>query len=481
MHNRYYLKIVTIGLVISLTFSACGDTKEDQKGSEETTQQQQEEPEQLELTQNIIVDFGGYQTDSRKIILIRGTEGLEHFRVMDAATKEAVYTGELTQRRNEKDSEEYISYGDFSDWKTAGEYYIECDGVGYSTSFEVKEDLYTLTFDEVWKSILAKEETFWAGDEVVQEQLTKQISMLMLQLLSYELYPEVYEQVQQDSLPQNLDIAADALQRLSSFQNKKTGEIEGGEYAFAAVVAKLGYLLQDYDSKLSSSLQNQADLAWRFAEKNLKKKQDTQDYKFRFVAAAELYRLTGQNKYRNKIEEYGNTIIQEAKKDKSEKGQTVSNNQIADNEDSEQPYTLTGKSKEEYMAQITYLSTRKKVNLDICDQFMKELMAEAEDIAVRASQAPYYSDTDASKKGMEQLMWDVTVLSVVDYVITNHEYGQIKENQHHYLNGRNPQGYSYWTGESLSQEQEQKIQLKDEPEWLGAYLLMLSSIVASKV
>ena len=67
------------------------------------------------------------------------------------------------------------------------------------------------------------------------------------------------------------------------------------------------------------------------------------------------------------------------------------------------------------------------------------------------------------------ILWDMVMLSVVEYVITNHEYGSLIENGHHYLSGRNNMAYNIWEKD-----------LMEHPEWMASYILMLCEMKTHK-
>lgn len=492
MHKRFKIKFWCILTAISLTFTACGRSQEPE---EERTlpPAEEEEIKPLTLTADIMVDRVGYQKDSDKSFIVTGVNLPDTYRIMSAKTGEAVYLGELKEKGHEETAEEYTKYGDFSDWKQTGDFYIECDDVGYSETFAIRDDMYRDVFNQVLQVLETNHKDFAEDLETVtaEEQL-EQIDLVLIQLLSYELYPDVYKEQEEGVMPKILESAAGVVESLEELADKKTGEAGGCEYAYAALLAKFGYLVKEQDSKLSSQVLNLADKVWRYAEKNKKNKDGARDFDYRLLAAAELYRTQGQYKYRTIMEEYGKEALLA-----SAGNQTVSGNQASEKQNSVSGNNASSKksgndiskadisdniadekkTREEYLAQITYLSTRRKVNVDICNQFMKELMAEAETITSEASRSSYWSAADGTQKSIDKLMWDMTVLSVVDYVITNHEYGLIMENQHHYLCGRNPQGHVFWDPDKSSEGSEKGLLLTDKPAWTAAYLLLLCSML----
>ena len=123
----------------------------------------------------------------------------------------------------------------------------------------------------------------------------------------------------------------------------------------------------------------------------------------KFYAAAELYRASNENLYHNYILQNQEYIVDEK----------------------EDFYLLMGK--------VTYLSTRRKVNHDLCVLIMNGLMENAEEIAAREKAGLFL----VTEKETDVMLWDMTVMAFANYAIMNHEYVTVIENLVHYLSGRN--------------------------------------------
>lgn len=488
------IRIICAVLTAVLMLTACGRDTDGQGEAESLSLQMQEEPsldyEVPKMQPGILVNRRGYDAASRKVAVLRGENLPEDFRLVDTSTGEVVYTGSLGKKGYNEVYEEYNSYGDFSEFTQTGEYYIECGTVGRSYPFQIQEGLTSQVFGEVLDYLKAQAEAGMKtgepeGNGAVQEdgyllqekqELLKQIIIL---LLSYELYPEVYEDTDGNQAPDILDTVTMMIQDISRLQDIKTGEIYGCEYTYAAALAKYSYLYQRWDSRYATEILNLADKAWRCAEKE-KEDRNAGDMEYRILAAAELYRANGRYQYRAVIEAYGAGNV------------TVSGNSSVSGSDSLPGGDVASpKSNGERLAEVTYLSTRQKVDVALCGRFMKDLMEEAEEIAAQASDSYYFSAAGDTRDGIEKLIWDMVALTVVEYVITNHEYGQVIENQHHFLNGRNPEAYCYWmpledegkavaeSGPEIEGTAEQ-MRLTDSRVWTAGYLLMLSEMLANQ-
>ena len=89
----------------------------------------------------IRIDQVGYQIESTKKAVFCDLVGEKEFSVVNADTEEVVYTGEVYSEKYTKNVNEVNSFGDFSDVKDAGRYYIACGDVK-SHVFEIEDALY---------------------------------------------------------------------------------------------------------------------------------------------------------------------------------------------------------------------------------------------------------------------------------------------------------------------------------------------------
>lgn len=96
-------------------------------------------PEEYEPA--IRINQVGYGTESRKEAVFCDLVGATEFSVMNAETNESVYTGTVYGEKFTKTANEINSFGDFSEVKTAGRYYIVC-GDTKSCEFEIGTTVY---------------------------------------------------------------------------------------------------------------------------------------------------------------------------------------------------------------------------------------------------------------------------------------------------------------------------------------------------
>ncbi len=96
----------------------------------------------------IVTNQVGYKTDGRKIAVFKGVSGTDEFSVVNADTNQTVYTGKLGNEIQNASADEVNRQGDFSEVKEAGRYYIKCNGLDDSYTFEIGENIYNNLLDD---------------------------------------------------------------------------------------------------------------------------------------------------------------------------------------------------------------------------------------------------------------------------------------------------------------------------------------------
>lgn len=375
----------------------------------------------------IWVSLGGYDSKGSKEVFFQGRSLPDTFRIMDTATGLCVYTGRVEEDRYNADTEEYNSYGEFTDFVDVGEYYIECDIIGRSYSFALQEERLREQFDLTVAEIRRQGRETPSGVETVRSMLQQ----VILVLLSYELYPDMYEDGDGNQIPDILEYMTEAVRAIVGRQ--ESAESDELTYELAAALAKYSYIYQKYDSKYATEIVKLAAGLWQQAEKS--ETDQGLEESARLLAASELYRATGQRKYATVLEAADGGLL-----DKAEQGDI---------------------DRYDYLAAVTYISTKQRVKVELCNKLIRLVMNRGEQIAAGIPHLSY-REVDQSESVIDDMMWDMALLSVVDYVITNYEYGRVIENQYYFLWGRNARSYCFW---------EQDI--SQRPAWTACYLLML--------
>ena len=400
----------------------------------------------------ILVDRIGYEAASYKTAVVRGSSLPTRFRIVNADTGEVVYTGSLEQQGYDNQTKEYNSYGDFSALTEEGVYYMECDILGRSYSFEIKDTMYADLMEEAITLLNSKR------NSLTEEDILDVCKCLSTLLLSYELFAHVYEgQVAEGKEPPLIELIRSYAEWLITVQDAETGavmaeeELRWEETAWlSAVLAKFSYTYQKYDSVYATVCLQASDKAWKYLTE--REGQETEErteneYKeTRFYAAAELYRATGRNEYHSVVVNLGKDMIPDA-------------DHVA---------LMFGT--------LTYASTKRSVNMDLCAKLMKELLDEAEHIAERAQEDIFSTGRSLEEESLEEILWDMVVVSAVDYIITNHEYATLIENHLHYLAGTNETAVCHLSpdGESGAAD------IGKDCMSTAEYIMMLSEILSHK-
>lgn len=392
----------------------------------------------------ILVDRIGYEATGTKLILVRGEILPNAFDLVDANSGEVVFTGKLEEPTYEETTGEYNSYGDFSAFTTEGTYYVVCDIIGQSYPFVIENTLYDNLMAETLAELSSVRKELESGDI---GSVCECVSTL---LLSYELFGSVYDgEAAEGAQPQLISLIKEYIIWLLAVQDSQTGAVLSGDAVdkeqtawLAAVLAKFSYTYQKFDNTYATVCLQAADRAWDY----LQKEEDVPPEAM-FYAATELYRATGQYAYHKEVKNLGNGVA------------------------------LNVHNKAQVFGALTYAFTKRKVDVDICASMMQVLFAEAEDIAVRAKDN-FYMTGSGLKQGEDILLWEMLLVSAIDYVITNHEYATMIEDHLHYLAGSNEEAVCYirWS-EKYADDGDTE---RNDVASLAEYVMMLSEILSHR-
>lgn len=458
---------------------------------------------------NIFVNQLGYITESTKVAVFCGKEMPEDFRVVKKDTGEIVYTGYLEDKGYNEETKEYNSYGDFSEVCEPGTYYLEASIIGRSYSFSIGDDLYDDIFKEACKqyyynrcgmtltqeyaserahnachtgNALNREDMAvsldvsggWHQDETgskIVEPVAKNIAIL---LLAYELYEDSFTDdigipESGNEIPDILDEIRYETEWLLKMQDEVTGAVYAGvtiyeqsagrgftayvepadletTRAFAMVLAKFSYLYQYYDTDYATECLKAADRAWKYAELNGKEEKDG----WKFAAAAELYRASGQQTYHKYVTDY------------------LSTEEYGENMD-----------EVVFLGCVTYISMKQPVNFQLCEDITKILMSKAEKVSGKSRNSIYMIGENKEQDNHQELLLDIMYLTMIEHMITNHEYETIIENHLHYLMGRNEMAICYIdnVGENNYRIIDENLGIMNQFDANSKLIFMLSEIV----
>ncbi len=442
------IKIIAFFLIV-FQLMGCGSTDVSEAHTPSEPNSLKEAPElNYELpsvSPGVLVNQIGYEPDSIKKAIIRGKQLPKQFQIVDIDTNEVVYTGALEAQGYDEATGEYISYGDFSEFNREGEYYIECEIVGQSYPFEIKEMLYTEIIQNSLQYIEEKRESFTKEDII---EVSRSISVL---LLSYELYAPVYDSSLKEKEESIIMVEIkNCINWLLSWQDSETGAVMDGETPLiletawlSAVLAKFSYTYQKYDSVYATVCLQAADRAWLYVAKNTEEILDEI-----FYAATELYRATGQYKYHSELKNLGQNL---------------------DINVNEEAFVF---------GTLTYTATRRRVDVDLCAKLTDVLFLRAESIAELSREKVYMVGSGMEEVSLNEVLWDMVVLSSVDYIITNHEYATIIENHQNYLAGQNENALCYISEKGSDDPADTPI--GESCVNTARYIMMLSEILSHR-
>ncbi len=499
---------IAIALLSMLLIAGCEEENPAEKVNNQTIPDYTSMEEEPVLTYEvpvsipgILVNQIGYTTGSTKVAIFHGEEMPDVFYVVEAETEKTVYTGSLEERKATGDERISYCYGDFSEVTTDGTYYIEAPILGRTYEFKIGAEVYADLFTEACKqyyynrcgmtltenyagenahnachtakAVLQSDTSVavdvtggWHQDEKGQKDTLAAAETMSMLLLAYELYPEAFSDdigipESGNGIPDILDEIKYEADWLLKMQEQETGAVYDGVSvyaksgdtaskvaniyvepatpqagkAFAMALAKFSYLYQNYDTAYATNALKAADRAWKYVELNNKEKVMDE---WSFAAATELYRASGMASYHQYIIQY------------------------LQSEDYIEKWNETI-----LLGYVTYISTKHRVNRSDCEVIMNLLMTKAEDISYAAREAVYLAEGDGSQDDNHQLLMQMMCLSVVNRIISNHEYETIIENHLHYFLGRNETAHNHI---------ESSTGIMKQFEANGKLVLMLSEI-----
>ena len=345
---------------------------------------------------NVLVDVRGYTAECEKRAAVKGRELPESFRLIDAETKEEVYSGQLEKVTYNEELGLYTGVACFDDYSKEGTYYLECDMVGQSYRFGIENSMYTELFQETYDIQM---------EACRDHSLT--ISDAMSLLVAYEWYSEVFPEENGDQIPDVLK----SLQSWITFMEESEPD-DGDEALYAAFLAKFSYNYQKYDQAYATDCLRRASTVFGQAQTALSRDADA------FFALTELYRATGLYTYRSQISDYKSFF--------ENNGSYL-----------EEASYLYGT--------MTYMATRQKVDVELCALFMNNLTNRGEEISKR------YEDmihpVAARNNGADDLLKSAVELSCANYVLNSYQYTQITEEFLHYLMGQNVESVCFYPEE----------------------------------
>lgn len=452
-------RIISLFVCMGLLFSGCapGALKREEIAGTELVSMNPAPDLSYEVpasVPHILVDQIGYPSLGEKTAIFTGDNLPEDFEVVDAESGEVVFSGKIKEREQSNVNRELPGYGDFSELTEEGTYYIRSSVLGRSYEFVIRDDVYDGIFADAIARLARHQEKKlnvilptengepaekimqggWFTDKAGNQDLMQSCEVMMAVLTAYELYPDSFGKEDPEEQPVLFSYLRQQTEWMLGLQDEKSGGVYGGILAesdkaipayraadmseeaaacFAAAMAKFSYTYKKYDQQYAAQCLRAADRAWKYISKQKEAEDGTKAAATEGMllsAAAELYRASGQQTYHLPVKQ-------------------ILSAGVKPGEDAWDTYGA-----------VTYLTTRSSVNVEDCEVLMKQLMNCAEEISARARASAYFTEGNAAYTNTKELLWNMVILSVADYVITNHEYATVIEEHQHYFFGCNPDG-----------------------------------------
>lgn len=359
------------------------------------------------MNPRVLTDQVGYDSDSTKVVLFLGDGLGSSFHVIDADSGNMVYMGEIEYSGTDPDSGEKVSYGIFSGLVEKGNYYIQTPVIGESYPFTISDSLYT----DIFRTACLQYEKLWEdGTAYTAKKLTEDAETISNLLIAFEYYTGIFSDdlginESGNNIPDLLDMIRKRVDEIRSLEPR---DLTYEQLAcYSGILAQFAQDYKNFDTTYAQECLTGAQDAFRILER-----MDTaeQDESYFFYAIAQMYRATGNGNYNTRIK----VLLSQG--------------------------AVEGKMS--FFGNVAYMSCKYKVDVELCNSIMTQLMEEAEKISQTSSKSIYL----ICAEDLQTISENMTKLSLINYVITNHEYVTVQENHLHYLLGRNPEGVSFIYG-----------------------------------
>ncbi|MCH5281688.1 MAG: glycoside hydrolase family 9 protein [Lachnospiraceae bacterium] len=398
----------------------------------------------------VLVGRSGYLPKEQKQVYVLREEDETVFYVVNADTKETVYTGTIRSMNGDSGRNDDLGRGDFSEVQEEGNYYIEVPSLGRSYTFEIKESYLEDIHDDLM-SVIEQEA------EAQQDTFLFRAQTLSWMLRYQEYYGEEDGVINPADVPELLFSAQELGNALIEEKKELAETMDTAEEAFyCAAMAQLYDAIKPYDVRTANGYLREAEMAYTQVDR--KKNEADFDTAWQFYAAASLYKATGYAKYHNVVK-----IFLQQRGERSLFADGVSEEQIL----SDEAYIY---------GVVAYMTTAKSVDVNLCGALMEELIGSIRIIAEEYSSNDY-SCVSSDLRG-RILAGRLYMISVAEHVIVSREYVRILEAGIHYIDGGNE------TGESLISEEGILDPGRDQEgsgvALSGAYLFIMKEVMESE-
>lgn len=463
MRNR----MISLALAVSLAVTGCGSGAQSEAGKTDTNIQSGQDMIQqsifgreqdfgallvsqgIELpvsTTKVFVNQAGYISDRDKKVLFLGEQIGSTFRVVKQEDKTVVYTGRIEPGRVDAASGSYLSEGDFSEVTQRGTYYIETDIVGQSYPFCISEDGYENMFVGMLKNV--REVPLAESAQGVCDISFGMHAIMYAMQCNGVLFEEAYKHFGEDEkdkqLVTQLLYFASWLMAHQDADGSLYGDYEATA-AFCGIMVMSREMFGRYEASVSREYQEASDKAWRWLEEQ---ECDTDVRKSaRFYAASQLFKAEYNQEYKKLAEDF----LREKNADYS----------------AQRPV---------FYGVLSYISAGDHTDRDLCTHIMKDLVDENELAGNEAKSDEFFG---TGRRTVYNNLYNMLLLSFVNYITPSKEYTEIIENTIQYMGGLNENGVCYIDGngvwKELSETSDRNL------EWNGILLFGMSDMLKNLV
>ncbi len=343
-------------------------SKEKEAGSE-SDKEDIKEPEF-----RVCVGSGFEKASNKKLaVIVNNAEDISaedvYFSVMKRGTEDLLFTGGVTGAQESKndpsDTAVKVFYGDFTDFEEKGDYVIIC----YCRNGTFAESSEFAIEDNHYQNLLTIELLHLSKDESIPDIKKDGIDRrLFLQiadmLMAYEFFDrELTETSESRFVSKSLELGGRYIDELLKYEAEDGGIMQEitkedslcCDYLFCAVLAKYAEDTKNLNGNNLKELKRSSEAAFKKAERSYMEitEPGTDLFTARYWAEAELYRLTGEKKYRRAAEKALETEI---------------------------PVGISGDSFGD-LGNLAYLTAHSKTDLDLSKKIMDSMIGRAVETA----------------------------------------------------------------------------------------------------
>lgn len=390
------------------------------------------------------IGLNGYAPDdSKTAFFLDGKEGGAFF-VVDAVTRETVYTGEMTALDQKTSEGELLLKGDFTEVSGEGTYYIEAPSIGRSYTFSIDGDYLEIIGENLEAALLGEAKA--AGG----------VYLYRIQTLCWILrYQEFYGGTKTAAVPveppEMLKLAKELGDDLAGRKEELSSVEEKAFYCGA--MAQLYKALKPYDERGARNYLREAEGVYQQLDRE--RFVEGFDMVWIFYDASLLYNATGNGVYHNVLKSY--------------LGEGTERQLFAQGAKEEQIL----KDEAYIYGVVAYLTNTYGADVNVCNALMEALLEETRKIGEEYDDNPYLC---VSKDLRNRVLSDrLYMLAVAEYAILSKEYIQIMKEGIHYIDGCNETGGSFLSAEGVFDESRDE---KGSGAAIGgAYMFILGEIM----